>query len=442
MVVGELAEPADLVVIGGGPGGYTAALRAAERGREVTLIERGALGGACLHVGCIPSKALIELAATFHRARTLPGLQIDHAHVDLSAFQADKRELIERLERGVAHLLERAGVRVLEGEARFSRADRIAVQTPEGQVRFLEFEHAILATGSRPAPLEGLPFDGTRVLSSTDALALETLPDTMTVVGAGYIGVELGTAFAKLGVQVTLLEAQDRILGHLDERLVRPVARRLQALGVEVRTNAGADDARTDVVLVATGRRPNTEGLDRAGIAVGADGLVDVGPDRRATPTIGAIGDIVEGPALAHRAMAEAAIAVDAVTGRFPDPDPLLIPQVVFSDPEIATVGLTEHQATSAGLDARAHTVPLTASGRAATLHETAGHATVVVDRETDRVVGVHLVGPHASELIAAGALAIELIASPEDLATTIHPHPTLSELLADAARPLIGAAP
>jgi dihydrolipoamide dehydrogenase len=441
MVVGELAEQADLVVIGGGPGGYTAALHAAGRGREVTLIERGgaaALGGACLHVGCIPSKALIELACALHRAKTLPGLTIAGARVDLEAFQADKRELTVRLARDVANLLERAGVRVLHGEARFSRADRIAIQTPEGQARFLEFEHAILATGSRPAPLQALPFDGTRVLSSTDALALDALPGTMTVVGAGYIGVELGTAFAKLGVRVTLLEAQDRILPHLDERLVRPVAKRLEALGVEVRTNAEAGDPRTDVVLVATGRRPNTEGLDRAGIAVGPDGLVHVGPDRRATPTIAVIGDIVEGPALAHRAMAEAAIAVDALTGHPPDPDPLLVPQVVFSDPEIATVGLTERQATAAGLDARAHTVPLTASGRAATLHETAGFTTVVVDRETDRVVGVHLVGPHASELIAEGALAIELIASPEDLAATIHPHPTLSELL---PRALAGAA-
>lgn len=455
MVVGEIAERTDLLVVGGGPGGYAAALRAAGLGREVTLVERGGaagLGGACLHVGCIPSKALIELAGGLDRARTLgaAGLVLDGARADLARFQAFKRELTERLAGGVAALLERAGVRVLGGEARFSRRDRVAVQTPGDQVRFLEFEHAILATGSRPAPLEALPFDRERVLSSTDVLALETLPDSMAVVGAGYIGVELGTALAKFGVRVTLIEAQDTILPQLDGRLVRPVAARLEALGVEVRTGsaverldgeelvlAGGARVPAAAVLVAAGRRPNTDGigLERAGIPVGADGLVEVGADRRATPGVAAIGDIVPGPALAHRAGAEAAIAVDSLCGRAPDLDALLVPQVVFSDPEIATVGLTEAEARAAGLDAAGAAVPLAASGRAGTLGERDGHMRVVVDRATDRIVGVHMVGPHASELIGEGVLAIEMIAAPGDLALVVHPHPTLSELFGEAAR-------
>src|SRR5919206_5062129 len=244
MVVGELAEHVDLLVVGGGPGGYTAALRAAELGREVTLVERGgraALGGACLHVGCIPSKALVELASTLHRARTHPGLVVE-GRADLARFQAAKRELIERLAGGVAQQLERAGARVIQGEARFSRADRVAVRTPEEEVLFFEFEHAILATGSRPAPPAGVPFDGERVLSTTDALALETLPDAMTIDGAGYIGVELATAFAKLGVRVTLAGP---ILADFDERLVRPVTRPLEQLRVQLRS--GRPEAARDV---------------------------------------------------------------------------------------------------------------------------------------------------------------------------------------------------
>jgi dihydrolipoamide dehydrogenase len=440
MVVGELAEPADLVVVGGGPGGYTAALLAAEAGREVILVERGgppALGGACLHVGCIPSKALIELATALDRARGLAGagLVLGGAHADLVRFQAFKRQTTERLAGDIARRLDRAGVEVVHGEARFSRADRIAVHTPEDRVRYLEFTHAVLATGSRPAELPGLPFDGERILSSTDALALEHVPDELTVVGAGYIGVELGTAFAKLGSRVTIVEAEDRILPHLDQSLTRPVAKRLEALGVEVRTGSTAEDP-DGLVLVATGRMPNTDGLglDRAGAGQEA-GLVKVGPDRRATDTIAAIGDIVVGPALAHRATAEAAIAVEALCGGAPDLEPLLVPAVVFSDPEVATVGLTEAEGRAAGLDVRAGNVPLAASGRAATMNEREGMTRVVVDRGRDRIVGVHVVGPHASELIGEGTLAIEMIAAPADLAGAIHPHPTLSELLVEGAR-------
>jgi dihydrolipoyl dehydrogenase len=462
MVVGELADAADLLVIGGGPGGYAAAIRAAQIGREVTLVERAGpagLGGVCLHVGCIPSKALIELATAAHRTRELEaaGLHAQGVTVSLERFQAWRRELCADLARGVGDLLAQRGVRIVHGEARFNRSDRVAVRTPDDGVVFLEFEHAIVATGSRPASLPGLPCDGQRVLDSTGALALTAVPESVAVVGAGYIGLELGTALAKLGARVTVIEALNRVLTNVDRALAAPVLRSLGALGVDVRVGttaqrlddgtlvvAGPDgEERVDaqVVVVAAGRLPNTDdlGLDAAGIGVGPGGLIDVGEDMRAAERIAAIGDVVAGPALAHKATAEAAVAAEALSGRPAAFDARAVPVVIFTDPEIGTVGLTEAQARDEGLDAVAATFPLSASGRAATLGARDGFTRLVADDATDRVVGVHVVGPHASELVAGGGLAIELMAAPADVAATIHPHPTLSEGLHEAAALLLG---
>jgi dihydrolipoamide dehydrogenase len=461
-VVGEFADQVDLLVVGGGPGGYTAALRAAELGREVTLVERAGrdgLGGTCLHVGCIPSKALIELAEAAHRTRALAhaGLDVTGATVDLARFQRHREQIVGKLAGDVARLLDRAGVRVLHGEARFNRPDRVAVRTPDDHAMFLEFRHSIVATGSRPAALPELPLDGTRIIDSTAALALTEVPDSLAVVGGGSTGLELGTAFAKLGTHVTIVEARIRVLSAFDRALTAPATRALEALGATVLTGAvpvrldgdrlivrGADHHETSVpaqrVLVATGRVPCTGdlGLDAAGVPVGPDGLIPVGEDQRATERIAAIGDIVAGPALAHKATAEAVVAADTLCGRAAAMD-ATIPLVVFTDPEIASAGLTEAQARNAGLDVRVATYPLTASGRAATLDATDGFTQVVADAATDRVVGVHVVGPHASELIAAGTLAVELVAAPADIAGTIHPHPTLSEGLHEAAARLTG---
>jgi dihydrolipoamide dehydrogenase len=249
VVVGEIAEPVDLLVVGGGPGGYVAALRAAELGREVVVVERegeeGGLGGSCLHVGCIPSKALIELSHARHRidSMAVAGLRAPEAEVDLAEFQAWKGSIVEGLAGGIESLFERRRVRRIEGTARFASRDRVAVTLPDGEGRFLEFAHAIVATGSRPAALPDLPVDGERVLSSTGALALDEVPASVSIVGAGYIGLELGTAFAKLGSEVTVVEALPRILPHYDAELTRPVARRLDALGVEVLTGAKAKRA-------------------------------------------------------------------------------------------------------------------------------------------------------------------------------------------------------
>jgi dihydrolipoamide dehydrogenase len=462
MVVGELAEAVELLVVGGGPGGYVAAIRAAQLGRQVTLVERSGpdgLGGVCLQVGCVPSKALIELAQAVAQTRDFErmGLSAERVSVSLERFQAWREELCRGLARGVAQLLSAAGVTVVQGDARFNRPDRVAVRTPADTAIYFEFEQAIIATGSRDLELAGLPFDGQRVLDSTAALALTEVPDDVLVVGAGYIGVELATALSKLGAAVTIVEVRERILPSLDASLSAPVMRRLRRLGVGVRLASTAerldgenlvlrsaeseDRVPAPLVIVAAGRVPNTDqlGLAAAGIAVGSDGLIGVGADMRAEHRIAAIGDVVAGPARAHKASAEALVAAEALSGKPSVYEPAAVPIVIFSDPEIATVGLGEDAAREQGMDVRVASFPVAASGRAATLGAREGFTRLVMDAATDRIVGVHIVGPRASELAASGTMAIEMMTSAADLAGTSHPHPTLSEGLHEAAEMLLG---
>jgi dihydrolipoamide dehydrogenase len=461
MVVGEIVEEVDFLVVGGGPGGYTAALHAAELGRSVALVERGgaaALGGTCLHVGCIPSKALIEVAAHGWRAHELADAGLNHATAsfDGERFQAWKRDIVADLAGGVGRLLDGAGVRVIEGTASLTGPDQVTLETAGGTTHgTLRFKDAVLATGSRPAQLPGLARDGNRVLDSTDALALDTLPRSLAVIGGGYIGVELGLAFAKLGTTVTILEATDRILPELPSVVTRPVEKRLAEIGVEVRTStlarehdgerliaaAGDEPITIDAerAIVAVGRVPNLDrlGLERAGLE-GAP--LDV-LDRRASERIAVIGDLAPGPALAHKATAEARVAAEALCGRRSAFEPNAIPLVVFADPEIASAGLTVEQAREQGLDAEAAVVPLAASGRAATLGTANGVVQWVVDRDSGALVGAHLAAPHASELIGQAVLAIEMGATPEDVSLTIHAHPTVSELWGHAAERLASKA-
>jgi dihydrolipoamide dehydrogenase len=462
MVVGQVAEPFDLVVAGAGPGGYVAALHGARLGRRVALVDRdGAqgVGGVCLRQGCIPSKALIEAAeleARIGGAKAM-GLKARPGGVDMKRFQAWKNGVVARLTDGVRGLLKAAAVEVIAGELRLTGADTGVIEPREGQARFLNFADLVLATGSRPAALAELPFDGDRVLDSAAALDLEEVPRNLAIVGAGYIGLEIGTAFAKLGSRVAIVEAEEGVLPTLERRLVRPVAQRLEALGVEVLDRArvrgytgheleveGADGVRlvpADKVVVAVGRRPNSDdlGLESAGIEADAEGRLPVAPDRRLSAHVAAIGDITPGPALAHKAMHEAAVAAEALSGRRAAFQPAAIPAVVFSDPEIATAGLSAEAAAAQGLDAEVAMVPLAASGRAATLGAHEGFMQVVADRADGAVVGVHIVGPEASELIAEGVLAIEMGASLEDLALAIHPHPSLSEQYGEAAHLALG---
>lgn len=462
MVVGEVAEGVDLLVVGGGPGGYSAALRAAQLGRSVMLVDRqgeAGVGGVCLQVGCIPSKAMIEVAEAKHRTSALreAGLLVDQAQVDLAQFQTWKDAKVAGLTSAVVGLLRRAKVEVVPGDFRFTRPGSGVVQSLDDRPpRHVQYTDVILATGSRPLELPGLPRDGVVVLDSTDALALQRLPETVAVVGGGYIGLELGTALAKLGSRVTIVEALDRLLPGTDAALLRPVRQRLKALGVDVlldhRVQSFEDGRLTatsqgqtvelavEQVVVAIGRKPNTDGLGlhKIGITPGPTGLIDVGRNRLAAPHVAAIGDITAGPALAHKATAEAEVAAEALCGLPAAFDPATIPAVVFSDPEIALAGLSPDEAKAQGMDVAVGRLPLSASGRAATMDAADGFTQVVVDRATDAVIGVQIVGPHASELIAEGVLAIEMAASPQDLVGSIHPHPTLSEMLPDAARGLL----
>ena len=473
MVVGEVAVGADLLVIGGGPGGYAAALRGAAAGRSVTLVERDRIGGVCLNVGCIPSKALIHVADTAGLPAEAAAIGVDlTAAVDLDRAQAWIGDVVGRLTGGVTRLLRDAGITVATGTARFATARRVAV-TRGDDATFYEFKSLILATGSRPVELPALPFDGERILDSTAALALRRVPRRLTVVGGGYIGVELGGAWAKLGADVTIVELADHLLPGMPAGLARVLERALRARGVTIQLSTkvlgrnGDDlvvegpagearlpigttgptasslsgDQAAGVVVVAVGRRPNTDslGLGGAGISVDADGRVVVGADRRAAADVFAIGDITPGPALAHKATAEAEVAVTAAGGRRAAFDPAAIPAVVFSDPQVATVGLTAEQAKEAGIDPAAFRFPLSASGRALSLARPEGYVEMVADRGDGTVLGVHMVGAGVAELAAEAALAVEMGATLEDVALTIAPHPTLSEALAEAAMGALG---
>lgn len=458
MVVGEVPEAADLVVAGAGPGGYAAALHASRRGRRVMLVDRagsGGLGGVCLREGCIPSKALIETADLFSRAGAGAdrGVVISSSRVDFAAFQCFKQRVIDRLTGGVRGLLEAAKVDVVAGELSLVDEGTAVITQPGDRVRFVAFRDLVIATGSSAVALPDLPFDGERVLDSSAVLELCALPATICIVGAGYIGVEIGIALAKLGAQVTVLEAADRVLPDLPATLAAPVEKRMKALGIQVLTEARACAFREDrleldaagtlrridaeLVMVAVGRRPAIETLNLASIGVepGPDGRIAVGPDRRIRPHIAAIGDLTPGPALAHKASAEALVAVAALCGDSAAFEPAAVPVVVFSDPEIASFG------ASAGPGLKSSRFPVAASGRAATLDEELGFVEVVSDESDDTVLGVHIVAPHASELLAEGALAVEMGATLEDLALTVHPHPTLSEMLTEAAALGVGRA-
>ena len=463
MVVGQIAESTDFVVAGAGPGGYVAALRAAQLGRKVTLVDRegsAGVGGVCLRVGCIPSKGLIEAADLAYRtAAEAPayGLKTKFSGVDMAAFQEWKAELVDGLTSGVRGLLDKAGVRVIAGELRLTRPDEAVVSTTDGQAKFLKFKDLVLATGSRPIELPGFKVNGGTVLDSTGALKLKELPKKVAIVGGGYIGLEIGIALAKLGSKVSIVEALDGVLPTMDRRLAKPVEKRLSELGVDlyakskaasfengkltINTPDGAKNLAVDRVIVAVGRKPNSDdlGLERAKIAVDNHGLIQVGHDRRVSDHVAAIGDLTPGPALAHKASAEAVVAAEALCGRKVAFQPQAIPAVVFSDPEVATAGLSVSDAKTEGIAIKSANFPLTASGRAKTLNTNNGFLQIIADKSTDVVLGVHIVGPHASDLIAEGVLAIEMGATLEDLALSIHPHPTLSEQYLEAAHHGIG---
>ena len=465
MVMGDLPRDVDLVVIGGGPGGYAAAFRAADLGVETVLVEpRGALGGECLHVGCIPSKALLGLAALVTDAAEAraAGLEFAPPRISLERLRAWTAGAIGKLAQGLAGLARARGVEVLTGRARFTAADTVVVAAEDAPPATLRFRHAVVATGSRPAGLPGFEGAGARIWDSAEALALPAIPSRLLVVGGGYIGLELGTVYAALGSEVTVVELMDGLLPGVDRDLVAPLQRRLGGLFKQTHlrtrvtavreTQAGAvvelegerAPARLEVeqVLLAVGRRPATEGLglERTAVRLDPRGFILVDARRRTTdPRIFAIGDVAGEPMLAHKAMAEGVVAAEAVAGQPAAFEPQAIPAVVFTDPEVAWCGLGEETARARGLAVRTVRVPWSASGRAVAMGRPDGLTKLTFEAGTGRLVGVGLVGPHAGDLVAEGTLAVEMGARAEDLAGTIHTHPTLAETLGEAAELFLG---
>jgi dihydrolipoamide dehydrogenase len=450
MVVGEMPQAVDLVVIGAGPGGYTAALAAAKAGRRVHLVESAGaagIGGVCLLEGCIPSKALIELGEAVHSAgrREAMGLPGTTARPDLALFQSWKRDVITTLGDGVRARLRAADVTMVAGRAAFTGPRSMRIEHDDGPSETWEFRSAVIAAGSAPATIPRLGGDP-RVTDAAGVLALDHLPERIVVIGAGYVGIELGTALAKLGATVTIVEARDSILEMVGDRAAGEVARGLRRLGVTVMTATvvqGIDEAgievvtagaterlEADLVLVATGRVPNSAelGLAAARIATTESGHIVVDSALIAAPGIAAIGDIVAGPGLAHRAMAQAGVAVSALSGEKVAWDSL-VPSVVFSDPEVATVGLGLVDAIELGYDAAESVLPYAYSGKAHILQATDGHHAVVFERATGLLLGATVTGANATELISEFTVAIEGGLLLEDVVRSVHPHPTLSEL-------------
>lgn len=459
MVVGDFAQGAQVAVIGGGPGGYTAAIRAAQLGLEVILVEKEFLGGVCLNWGCIPSKALIHVAnlkREIERADTM-GLVVGPATIDLEKMLRWKNGVVEKLRAGVGALLAANKVAVVSGTARLTGSSSFSVDTGQGMRRF-EFENLILATGSSAAEIPGIPRDGERVLDSTDALDPTSIPERLAVIGAGSVGLELGTVYAKLGTRVTILEGGKALLPMVDAQIPPVLARSLKALGIELILGArlmqvkpeaqgatvvyivedGERRLAVDKTLVAVGRRPNTAGigLEAAGVKVDPRGFVPV--DHRMKTSVNgiyAVGDMVGGPMLAHKASYQGKVAAEVIAGQPSAFEDVEAPSVIFSDPEIASVGLTEQDAAAKGLKVKVGVFPFKASGRAMTLGgETDGFSKIISDADSGTVIGVHIVGPSASDLIAEGCLAVASASHFEDLTLTMHPHPTLPETIQEAA--------
>ena len=465
MVVGEFTTEVDVLVIGAGPGGYIAAIRAAQLGKSVAIVDKDEVGGVCLNRGCIPSKALISAAHQYesmNHASSI-GIQAEGVSVDFSKVQEWKNSVVTKLTGGVSSLLKGNKIQRLTGEALFVNENEVRVFDGYDVNRY-RFNHCILATGSRPIELKSFPFGG-RVLSSTEALKLDEMPKSLVVIGGGYIGIELGQMYAKFGTKVTIIEGSDTILPGFEKEMSRLVGRNLKKfLGVNVFTEAMAqgvtqtDEEATvtfsvkgeeksitaDYVLVTVGRRPNTDelGLEAINMKLDDKGYIQIdGQCKTNVPNVYAIGDIVPGLSLAHKASYEAKVAAEVIAGQASVIDYKVIPAVVFSDPEIASVGLSETEAKDQGYELSVGKFPFAANGRALSLNIGEGFVKIIGDKSTGLVLGAQIVGPEASNLIAEIGLAIELGATLEDISLTIHAHPTLGEITMEAAEGALGHA-
>ena len=458
-----MAERYDLVVIGAGPGGYVAAIRAAQLGMKVACVEkRASLGGTCLNIGCIPSKALLDSSELYHLAVhrfAKHGIQVGAVQLDLGAMHARKDTVVKELTEGVRFLFRKQGIATVNGNGRVASPTSVVVKGEDGTETTLETGHILLATGSAPIQLPFLPFDGKVVVGSTEALTFEKVPDHMLVVGGGYIGLELGSVWKRLGARVTVVEFLPRIVPMADVEIGQQLYKSLVKQGLEVQmetkvTGARVENGRAvvtaqtrdgkpltfdcDRVLVSVGRRPYTEGLGLEAVGVTVDGKTGkVATDSRFrtnVPTISAIGDLIDGPMLAHKAEDEGTAFAELLAGKSGHVNYDTVPSVIYTWPEMASVGITEEQAKERKLEYKVGKFPFIANGRAKAMDEVEGMVKILADARTDRVLGVHIIGPRASDMIAEAVTTLEFAGSAEDIARICHAHPTLSEAFREAA--------
>lgn len=462
-----MSDRFDVIVIGGGPAGYPAAIRAGQNRLSVACIDEWknrdgspAFGGTCLNAGCIPSKALLESSELYHRARhefAAHGLKLEGVGLDLGAMQKRKAGIVRQSTQGILALFKTAGVMPLQGHGRLLADRRVEYTAHDGARRILQARHVVLASGSDPAPLRGAPFDGEHIVDSWGALEFPEVPKRLCVIGAGVIGLELGSVWRRLGAETVILEALEELLPMADSQLAKEAARHFRKLGLDIRLGAkvseatvrrdgvhldysdarGAQSLVTDRVVVAIGRRPFTGGLlgEGTGVVLDERGFIRVDDHCRTDAAdVWAVGDCVRGPMLAHKGKEEGVAVADRIAGLYGEVNYRTIPSVIYTAPEIAWVGETEDQVKAAGRACKTGSFPFAASGRARAMESTAGFCKIVADAASDEILGVHVIGPMAGELIAEAVLAMEYSASCEDLQRTIHAHPTLSEAMHEAA--------
>ncbi len=461
--MGDIVTGCDVLVIGGGPGGYSAAIRASQLGKDVILAEKYDLGGVCVYRGCIPSKTLIHAANLIHDMRNSGNIGINASvEFDYKNIQKWRFEVVKKLRDGIKSLCKKYGVQVIQGEVYLKSSDKARITSQDGTTSTLEFENAIIATGARPVEFPGFPYDGKIFINSNEALGLMRVPEDLVIIGGGYIGVELGTMFAKLGTKVIIVQRSSRLLTQFDPEIVEVANQKMKKLGIEIYYNATPRDfninnnkaaltiisdkgektkLRAEKVLAAIGVRPNTEniGLENTKVELNDSGFIKVDNKQRTNdPKIYAVGDVAGPPYVAHKALRQGKVAAEVIMGMPSAFDNRGIPLNVFSDPEIASVGMNEEYAKNSGFEIKTGKFPFRASGNAIATGRTDGFVKIVA-KKNGEILGLQMVGANASMLIGEAAHSIEMAAFLEDLAGTMHPHPTLPEALAEAAEAALG---